>query len=172
MNIAKIKYCSIGNWKGISTSLYVSGCCHRCKGCFQPETWNPKYGYEWNDIDKQKIVDSLYPKHITSLVLLGGEPFMPFNLPTLIDLCKEVREEYGDTVEIVSFTGFLFENMLCDPLQLELLEQLDVLIDGKFEQELYSPRLNFRGSSNQRIIKIQESLQENKIVLHELNNIV
>ena len=170
MNIAKIKYCSIGNWKGISTSLYVSGCCHRCKGCFQPETWNPNYGHKWEEIDKQMIIDSLYPKHITGLVLLGGEPFMQYNIPELVQLCKEVRATHGNSVEIVAFTGFTFDNMLCDPLQLELIKQLDVLIDGKFEQELYSPKLNFRGSLNQRIIDVQESLRQNKVILHKLNN--
>lgn len=170
MNIAKIKYCSIGNWKGISTSLYVSGCCHRCKGCFQPETWNPNYGDKWNEINKQMIIDSLRPKHITGLVLLGGEPFMRYNIPELVQLCKEVRTTHGDSVEIVAFTGFTFDNMLCDPLQLELIEQLDVLIDGKFKQELYSPKLNFRGSSNQRIVDVQKSLKQNKVVLHKLNN--
>ena len=170
VNIAKIKYCSIGNWKGISTSLYVSGCCHHCQGCFQPKTWNPNYGDKWNEIDKQMIIDSLSPKHITSLVLLGGEPFMRYNIPELVDLCKEVRTMYGDSVELVAFTGFTFENMLYDPLQMELLEQLNVLIDGKFEQELYSPKLNFRGSSNQRIIKVQDSLAKGKVALHELNN--
>lgn len=170
MNIAKIKYCSIGNWKGISTSLYVSGCCHRCKGCFQPETWNPNYGDKWEEIDKQMIIDSLHPKHITGLVLLGGEPFMQYNIPELVQLCKKVRTTHGNSVEIVAFTGFTFDNMLCDPLQLELIKQLDVLIDGKFEQELYSPKLNFRGSLNQRIIDVQESLRQNKVILHKLNN--
>ena len=170
MNIAKIKYCSIGNWKGISTSLYVSGCCHRCKGCFQPETWNPNYGHKWEEIDKQMIIDSLHPEHITGLVLLGGEPFMQYNIPELVQLCKEVRTTHGNSVEIVAFTGFTFDNMLCDPLQLELIKQLDVLIDGKFEQELYSPKLNFRGSLNQRIIDVQESLRQNKVILHKLNN--
>ena len=170
MNIAKIKYCSIGNWKGISTSLYVSGCCHRCKGCFQPETWNPNYRHKWEEIDKQMIIDSLHPKHITGLVLLGGEPFMQYNIPELVQLCKEVRTTHGNRVEIVAFTGFTFDNMLCDPLQLELIKQLDVLIDGKFEQELYSPKLNFRGSLNQRIIDVQESLRQNKVILHKLNN--
>lgn len=172
MNIAKIKFCSIGNWKGISTSLYVSGCCHHCKGCFQPETWNPNYGVKWNEDDKQMIIESLQPKHITALVLLGGEPFMPYNIPELVELCKEVRAVCGSTLEIVSFTGFTFEDMLCDPLQFELLKQLDVLIDGKFSQELYSPKLNYRGSSNQRIIKVQESLSSGKVVLHELNNTI
>ena len=170
MYIAKIKYNSIANWKGISTSLYVSGCEHRCKGCFQPETWNPKYGVEWSEKDKELILKSLEPKHITSLVLLGGEPFMSYNIPTLVDLCKEARELYGNSIEIVAFTGFTFENMLHNPLQVKLMEYLDVLIDGKFEQELYSPKLNFKGSSNQRIIAVKESLAKNKVVLHKLNN--
>ena len=95
---------------------------------------------------------------------------MRYNIPELVDLCKEVRTMYGDSVELVAFTGFTFENMLYDPLQMELLEQLNVLIDGKFEQELYSPKLNFRGSSNQRIIKVQDSLAKGKVALHELNN--
>lgn len=168
--VAKIKYNSIANWTGISTSLYVSGCCHKCEGCFQPETWNPKYGTEWSDNDKESILKSLQPSHVKSLVLLGGEPFMSYNIPTLVELCKEVRELYGDSIEIVAFTGFTFENMLCDPLQMELIEYLNVLIDGKFEQELYSPKLNFKGSSNQRVIDIQQSLTKGEVVLHELNN--
>lgn len=168
--VAKIKYNSIANWKGISTSLYVSGCCHRCKGCFQPETWNPKYGTKWTEKDKESILKSLQPSHVKSLVLLGGEPFMNYNIPTLVELCKEVRELYGDSIEIVAFTGFTFENMLCDPLQMKLIECLNVLIDGKFEQKLYSPKLNFRGSSNQRIIDIQQSLAKGEVILHELNN--
>lgn len=170
MNVAKVKYNSIGNWKGISTSLYVSGCCHRCRGCFQPETWNPNYGVEYNEDIKETIINSLSFNHITGLVLLGGEPFMYYNIPTLVELCQEVRSKYGNKIEIVCFTGFTFEDMLCDPVQIELIEQLDVLIDGKFEEDKFSPRLNYRGSSNQRIIDIKESLAKGEIVLHGLNN--
>lgn len=168
--VAKIKYNSIGNWKGISTSLYVSGCCHKCRGCFQPETWNPKYGYEYTEEVKQEIIKSLNNDYITGLVLLGGEPFMSYNCDELVDLCQVVRNVYADTKALVAFTGWRFEDLLADPQQCELLEQLDVLIDGKFKQDLFSPKLNFRGSSNQRIIDVQESLAKGEVVLHELNN--
>lgn len=168
--VAKIKYNSIGNWKGISTSLYVSGCCHRCKGCFQPETWNPNYGFEYTEEVKQEIIESLDSKYVDSLVLLGGEPFMSYNCDELVELCKTVRDIYGNSKNIVAFTGWQFEDLLADPQQYELLEQLDILIDGKFEQDLFSPKLNFRGSSNQRIIDVQESLAKGEVVLHELNN--
>lgn len=168
--VAKIKYNSIGNWKGISTSLYVSGCCHKCRGCFQPETWNPKYGYEYTEEVKQKIIKSLDSKYVDSLVLLGGDPFMSYNCDELIELCKSVSDTYDNSKAIVAFTGWRFEDLLADPQQYELLEQLDILIDGKFEQDSFSPRLNFRGSSNQRIIEVQSSLAKGEVVLHELNN--
>lgn len=168
--VAKIKYNSIGNWKGISTSLYVSGCCHRCKGCFQPETWNPKYGFEYTEEVKQKIIKSLDSRYVDGLVLLGGEPFMSYNCDKLVELCKSVRDTYDNSKNIVAFTGWQFEDLLADPQQYELLEQLDILIDGKFEQDLFSPKLNFRGSSNQRIIDVQLSLKQKEVVLHPLNN--
>ena len=95
---------------------------------------------------------------------------MQYDIAEVVQMCKGVRTTQGNSVEIVAFTGFTFDNMLCDPLQLELIKQLDVLIDGKFEQELYSPKLNSRGSLNQRIIDVQESLRQNKVILHKLNN--
>ena len=95
---------------------------------------------------------------------------MSYNCDELVDLCQAVRNVYADTKALVAFTGWRFEDLLADPQQCELLEQLDVLIDGKFKQDLFSPKLNFRGSSNQRIIDVQESLKQKETILHELNN--
>lgn len=172
MNIAKIKYNSIGNFEGISTSVYVSGCEHRCCGCFQPETWNPKYGEPYTQDMETDIINSLRPRHITSLVLLGGEPFLDVNIPELVDLCKKVRHEFQNTINIVAFSGFTFEQITSNDLKSALLHELDVLIDGKFEQSLYSPLLKFRGSQNQRIIMVKDSLKNKEVVLSELNNSV
>lgn len=172
MKIAKIKYNSIGNYTGISTSVYVSGCEHRCKGCFQPETWNPNYGEPYTEGIEADIINSLRPKHITSLVLLGGEPFLDGNIPELIELCKKVRHEFQNKINIVAFSGFTFEQIKSNDLRASLLNELDVLIDGKYEQDLYSPLLKFRGSQNQRIIMVKESLEAKEIVLSELNNVI
>lgn len=138
-------------------------------GCFQPETWNPKYGREWTPNDKDDILNSLQHNHISGLVLLGGEPFMNYNCNELIDLCKTVRDIYGNTKTIVVYSGWTFEEIIKDKMKLSLLNKCDVLVDGKFIQDLYSPLLKFRGSSNQRIIDIKESLKQNKVILyHEL----
>lgn len=139
-------------------------------GCFQPETWNPKYGYEYTEEIKQEIIDSLDSRYVDSLVLLGGEPFMSYNCNELVELCRTVNDTYNNNKTIVAFTGWRFEDLLADPQQYELLKQLNILIDGKFDQDLFSPKLNFRGSSNQRIIDVQMSLAKNEIILHELNN--
>lgn len=165
MKIANIKYNSVGNWYGISTSVYVSGCDHYCKGCFNPETWNKEYGYEYTKEIEDKIINSLKPKHIKSLVLLGGEPFMWYNINGLVNLCIKAKSEIPN-INIVAFTGFKIEEMYDDELKFRLLSLCDYLVDGKYVQELSSPNLKFRGSSNQRLIDVQQSLATKGVVLY------
>lgn len=165
MKIANIKYNSVGNWYGISTSVYVSGCEHRCKGCFNPETWNKEYGYEYTKEVEDKIIESLKPKHIKSLVLLGGEPFMHYNIDGLVNLCIRAKDEIPD-INIVAFTGYSFEKLYINKDKYKLLNLCDYLVDGKFIQELSSPNLKFRGSSNQRIIDVQQSFVTKGVVLY------
>ena len=166
MKVATIKYQSVGNFKGVSTSLYVSGCHHACEGCFNKETWNRNYGYDYTEEVENEIIDSLKPSYIQSLILLGGEPLMPYNIEPLIRLCRRVREEIGDK-RIVLFSGYTYEQILQDEKKLELLHLVDVLIDGRFEIEKYDIRLNWRGSSNQRIIDVKASLSSGKVIWYQ-----
>lgn len=161
MNYAKIKKNSIGNWEGISVSLYCSGCPFHCKGCFQPETWNPKYGKEFTDEVKKEILEELEKPYYDNLVLLGGEPLAPYNLETMTNVAREFKEKFPYK-QLVLFTGYLFE----DVKKYEIVQcYVDIVIDGQYIEELYSPLLFFRGSSNQRVIDVKSTLKEGKIVL-------
>ena len=164
MNISKIKRNNISNGVGIRTSLFVTGCSHACHNCFNKEIWSKNAGEPFTDDHKRLILQSLTPSHIAGLSLLGGEPMMSYNAPELTTLCKEVRELYPDK-DIWVYSGFTYEQIIADPVKLELLKQCDVLVDGKFEQELYSPKLRFRGSANQRVIDVQKTLETGDIVL-------
>lgn len=166
MNYSVIKYNNISNGESIRTSLFVTGCSHGCKGCFNQSIANKNTGKPFTDDIKRDILSSLKPSYIAGLSLLGGEPMMSYNIPELIGLCKEVRELYP-TKTIWVYSGYTYEQILADEQRLELLKLCDVLVDGKYEQDLYSPTLRFRGSSNQRIINIQESLSNNKIILYD-----
>lgn len=164
MNYQLVKYNNIGNGIGIRTSLFVVGCSHACHNCFNKEIWSKNAGEPFTDDHKRLILQSLTPSHIAGLSLLGGEPMMSYNAPELTALCKEVRELYPDK-DIWVYSGFTYEQIITDPVKLELLKQCDVLVDGKFEQELYSPKLRFRGSANQRVIDVQKTLETGDIVL-------
>lgn len=164
MRVAKIKTNSVGNWKGISTSLYVSGCCHRCKGCFQPETWNKQFGELYNEETEQFILNSLNYSYITNLVLLGGEPFMDYNLPTLIALAKRVKTEFPQK-NIIVFSGWTYEELQQRQDARELLACCDVLVDGRFDETKKNIRLTFKGSENQRLIDLNQTRAQNALVL-------
>ena len=163
MNISTIKVCNTSNGVGVRTSIFVTGCRHACKGCFNREIWSKNSGEPYTDEHKSRILSSLQPRHIAGLSLLGGEPMEHYNVPELIELCKEVRELYPNK-DIWVYSGYTYEQITQDELQLELLKLCDVLVDGKYEEELYSPLLRFKGSSNQRIIDVQQSLKEGQII--------
>ena len=171
MNYMEIKYNNIGNGVGVRTSLFVSGCSHRCKGCFNYEAWDKHSGQPYTEEIEKQILDSLSKPWVAGLTLLGGEPMMPYNVTALIHLCQQVREVCPEKT-IWVYSGWTFEQLLEMPEQLELLKLCDVLVDGKFDIDLFSPKLYFRGSSNQRIIKVQETLETGSIVLHEKNNVI
>lgn len=169
MNYMEIKHNNIGNGVGVRTSLFVSGCSHACKGCFNYEAWNRNSGQPYTQEVENEIIESLKKPWIAGLTLLGGEPMMPYNVTALIHLCQRVREVCPEKT-IWVYSGWTFEQLLEMPQQLELLKLCDVLVDGKFDIDLFSPKLYFRGSSNQRIIKLHETFITGNIVLHEKNN--
>jgi anaerobic ribonucleoside-triphosphate reductase activating protein len=175
MNYGTIKKTDIANGLGVRVSLFVSGCRHHCKGCFNAETWDFNYGKPFTKETEEEILKALKPNHIAGFSLLGGEPFEPENQAVLAGLLKKIKETYPQK-DIWCYSGYLFdEDMLkeskirCEYTD-EMLKYIDILVDGEFIEEKRDLMLNFRGSSNQRIILVQKSLEEGKIVLSPLNN--
>lgn len=172
MNYATIKNCDIANGPGVRVSLFVSGCRHRCKGCFNEVAWDFHYGELFTQETVDLILDMLKSDYIRGLTLLGGEPFEPENQPPLVDLLRQVRQVYPQK-SIWAFSGYLFDKdilsgRLGEPtVTEEFLSYLDVLVDGPFIEEKKNLSLRFRGSSNQRIIHVPSSLQKGEIVLWE-----
>jgi len=174
MHYGNIKFNDIANGEGVRTSLFVSGCTHHCKHCFNPETWDFNYGKEFSIEVEEKILYSLKPDHINGLTLLGGEPMEPANQKALLPFVKKVKEMYPNKT-IWCYSGYLFDEELLKPSRahcpwtLELLSYIDILVDGEFKQELKDITLRFKGSSNQRVIDVKESLKQNKVVLSPYN---
>lgn len=173
MYYGALKTCDIANGSGVRVTLFVSGCTNACKGCFQKETWDFHYGDLYTKETEDKIMEALYPSYLQGLTLLGGEPFEIENQKELIKLVRRVKKEYPEK-NIWCYTGFTLEKDLieggkrhCEVTD-EMLSYLDVLVDGKFEEDLKDIRLKFRGSSNQRLIDMNETRKQNKIVLLEL----
>ena len=174
MNYGEIKDCDIANGEGVRVSLFVSGCGNRCKGCFQPQTWDFGYGRPFTAETEETLLQMLSPGYINGLSLLGGEPFEPENQRSLLPFLRRVRETYpGKT--IWAFSGFTYEQLL-DPGSRarcgctdELLNLLDVLVDGPFVERLHDISLRFRGSSNQRLIDLNETRRAGRLVLWDKN---
>ncbi len=172
MNYADIKRIDVANGPGIRVSLFVSGCTHHCKGCFNAETWDFNYGELFTEKQVEEIISYLEPDHIRGLSLLGGEPFEYSNQQGLLPLMRRFKEAYPNK-DVWCYTGYLFDEdivkdmMVKWPETRELIKYIDIIVDGKFEQELKDLNLIFRGSSNQRIIDVQKSLETNDIILWE-----
>lgn len=170
MHYGNIKKCDIANGVGVRVTLFVSGCTNKCKGCFQPETWDFCYGKEYTAETEQEVMDALKMPGRTGLTLLGGEPFEPENQRELVKLLRRVKHELPDK-NIWSFTGFIYDRDLipggrkhCEVTD-EMLSMIDVLVDGPFVEEKKNITLQFRGSENQRIIDLNKSRQVGKVVL-------
>ncbi len=169
MNYATVKFNDIANGEGIRTSLFVSGCKHYCKGCFNSEAWDFNYGKPFDDEIKEKILKSLDSEWCDGLSLLGGEPFEVENQKGLLPFLQEVKKRQPNK-KIWCYTGFTLEELLGESrakteYTLKMLSLIDVLVDGKFIEEQKNIMLVFRGSLNQRIIDVQRTLNENKIIL-------
>ncbi len=175
MNYGEIKNFDIANGEGVRVSLFVSGCTHHCKNCFNPETWSFDFGKPFTEKTEQDILLWLAPDYIDGLSLLGGEPFEPANQKSLLPFLKKVKQQYPDKT-IWCYTGYIFDSeLLCESRARceytdEMLSLIDVLVDGEFKQELYDISLAFRGSSNQRIIDVKASLKENRVILYSVKS--
>ncbi len=170
MKYATIKEIDVANGPGIRVSLFVSGCTHHCKGCFNPETWNFNYGDDFTPEVEDRILEAMKPAYIKGFSLLGGEPFEPQNQETLLPFLRRVKAAYPDKT-IWCYSGYDFEkDMLTGNLgpwevTHEMLTLIDVLVDGEFVLEKKNPNLRFRGSENQRVIRVADSLNSDTVVL-------
>lgn len=154
----------------------VSGCRNHCKGCFQPQTWDFNYGREYTPEIEQFIIDELSKSYYDGITILGGDPMEPENQEPVLRLLRRIKKELPDK-NVWVYTGYVYDRDLVpggkrfvDGVTRELLESIDILIDGRFVEELKNLMLNFRGSGNQRIIKMKETLETGKVILSELNN--
>lgn len=158
--IADYKRFVVADGEGVRNSLYVSGCPFHCEGCFQPSIFNFNVGFPYSDELEAQILDDLKYSYVNGITFLGGEPML--NTPILISLAQKIRAKYGDSKTIWSWTGYTWEELMREgetPDKLELLKLIDILVDGRFMKPLFDPKLQFRGSSNQRIIDVQKSLE-------------
>ena len=173
MNYATVRTHDVANGTGIRVSLFVSGCTHRCKGCFNAEAWDFDYGSPYTEEIGEKIISALAPDYIKGFSLLGGEPFEPQNQAVLVGLLERIKREYPNKT-VWCYTGYTFESDLLacrlgDPeVTRRMTACIDVLVDGRFEEDKKDLSLRFRGSSNQRIIDVKASLESGKTVLLSL----
>lgn len=161
MHYGNIKEIDIADGPGVRVSLFVSGCRHHCKGCFNPETWDFEYGEPYTEETQEKILGLLAPDYIQGFTLLGGEPFEPENQRVLAGLLRRIKERYPGK-DIWCYSGYLYDEDLAEGGRVhtevtdEMLSYIDVLVDGEFVVELKDVTLVFRGSSNQRIIELRK----------------
>ena len=173
MNYATIKFNDIANGVGVRTSLFVSGCTHKCKGCFNSEAWDFNYGKPFTEEIENKILDSIDSDFIDGLSLLGGEPFEPENQKVLYPFLKKFKQRFKNKT-VWCYTGYLFDKELLGnsrasiDITTDMLSLIDVVVDGRFVESLKNISLVFKGSENQRIIDVKKSLETNQVVLYEL----
>lgn len=173
MNYGEIKNCDIANGEGVRVSLFVSGCTHHCKNCFNAQTWDFSFGSPFTKETEDMILNLLAPGYINGLSLLGGEPFEPDNQRALLPFLKRVRAAYPDKT-IWCYSGYTLESDLlsesrarCEVTD-EMLSCIDVLVDGEFIEEQKNISLAFRGSENQRIINVPKTLASSSLVWYDL----
>ncbi|MBO6229554.1 MAG: anaerobic ribonucleoside-triphosphate reductase activating protein [Ruminiclostridium sp.] len=170
MNYGEIKNYDIANGSGVRVTLFVSGCTNRCEGCFQPQTWDFCFGKPFTEDTENEILEMLAPSYINGLTLLGGEPFEPENQRVLLPFMRRVKEKYPDK-DIWVFSGFTYDELMLDGTHCrcectdEMLALADVLVDGRFVLSLKDISLQFRGSSNQRIIDLGLTRKNGAITL-------
>lgn len=172
MYYGEIKNCDIANGPGVRVTLFVSGCTNHCENCFQPQTWDFHYGKPFTFETEEKIIALLEPTYIRGLTLLGGEPFEPENQRVLLPFIKKIREKYPKK-DIWMFSGFTWDELHTDgayprcEVTDDILELIDVLVDGRYVDRLRNISLRFRGSENQRLIDVKKTLETGDVTLWE-----
>ena len=164
MNYADLRPFDATNGIGIGTTLFVSGCLFHCKNCFNKETWNFNYGKPFTKKVEDYFINCAKNPHIDHISLLGGEVFHQ-DLELILNLVKRIKAEVNKPIWL--WSGFTYEELIKSKVKSLVLKYIDVLVDGQFKQELKDINLKLRGSSNQRIINVQESLKQNKVIEYE-----
>ena len=164
MKYTQIREMDVTNGSGIGVALFTQGCPYHCKNCFNPETWDFDKGIDWTKETENNIIELLKPEYITRLSILGGEPLIERNIAPLTALLKRVKGIYPDK-QVWLYTGGDFE--VLEGLYEEIFQYIDILIDGRYIDDLRDYKLKWRGSSNQRIIDVQKSLKEGETILYE-----
>ncbi len=167
MYYSKIKFNDVANGPGLRLSLFTSGCTHHCRGCFQPETWDFKNGEPFTLETQNYIIEKSKNKYIAGLSLLGGDPLD--NIDGILPLLEEYRQVFGMTKTIWLWTGYTFDEILKDEFKSRVLPYIDVLIDGPFIEDCKDITLKYKGSTNQRVIDVQNSINTDSIVLYSEN---
>ena len=172
MNYASLKKTDVANGPGIRVSLFVSGCTHACKGCFNAVAWDFQYGQPFTDETMKEILDALAPEYIRGFSVLGGEPMEPQNTDTVLEIIRKVKQSYPQK-DVWCYTGYEYEKDLLareaagDRNMTELLELIAVLVDGEFIEAKKNLRLAFRGSENQRLIDLKKTRLAGQVVCLE-----
>lgn len=164
MNFAQIRKYDVANGPGIRTTIFVTGCTHKCPNCFNEEYQDFNFGNPWARKETDEVIEDLKLDEVKGLTVLGGEPFQ--NEVDLLQILRDIKKEVQKDIWI--FSGYTYEEILKDEDKKKLLEECDVLVDGRFVEALKDLSLRFRGSSNQRIIDIKKSLEANKVILFDL----
>lgn len=164
MNFAQIRKYDVANGPGIRTTIFVTGCTHKCHNCFNEEYQDFDFGDPWTQKETDEVIEDLKLDEVKGLTILGGEPFQ--NEVDLLQVLRDIKKEVQKDIWI--FSGYTYEEILKNQDKKKLLEECDVLVDGRFVEALKDLSLRFRGSSNQRIIDVQKSLESNEVVLFDL----
>ena len=164
MNFAQIRKYDVANGPGIRTTIFVTGCTHKCHNCFNEDYQDFDFGDPWTPKETDEVIEDLKLDEVKGLTILGGEPFQ--NEVDLLQVLRDIKKEVQKDIWI--FSGYTYEEILKDEDKKKLLEECDVLVDGRFVEALKDLSLRFRGSSNQRIIDVQKSLESNEVVLFDL----
>lgn len=162
MRYNKIRKMDISNGPGVRVSIFMQGCSFNCKNCFNKETHDFNGGKEFDDSTIERVLELCDNENIEGLSILGGEPMNPTNIEGTTKLAKAFKEKYPNKT-VWSWSGYSFDNYLKDK---EVLKYLDVLVDGQYNDDLRNPTLKWKGSENQRVIDVQESLKDSNIVLY------
>ena len=162
MNYAKIRKLDVTNGPGLRTTLFVSGCTHNCEGCFNKEQQDFNYGNKFTKETEDEFIQLTKNKQIKGVNILGGEPMQQIMDDTLLNLLKRIKLETDKPIWL--WSGYTFEEIVNNPKRLEILREVDVLIDGKFQADKRDIMLKYRGSSNQRVIDVKKSLEQGNIV--------